>query len=175
MNPAARHDRSARRYVRLPILIAALLLVVSMVLTGSGLTGTTQAQAERGAIPSLTLDSNAPGQLLITWETPNPHPTDYRLRWANASLGFLSHKDSNEAERGNVYAAAYATTLTLNDLTPGENHRVQLRARYYNADRSVHEWGGPWTPVATTRVRAHQPYHGKKHGLGGIHHPDNLN
>ena len=66
MNPAARHDRSARRYVRLPILIAALLLVVSMVLTGSGLTGTTQAQAERGAIPSLTLDSNAPGQLLIT-------------------------------------------------------------------------------------------------------------
>ena len=133
------------------------------------------AQAERGAISSLTLPSSEPGN----WSSPgkpltrNPRTTG--SAGPRPGLDFLSHKDSNEAERGNVYAAAYATTLTLNDLTPGENHRVQLRARYYNADRSVHEWGGPWTPVATTRVRAHQPYHGKKHGLGGIHHPDNLN
>ena len=157
MNPAARHDRSARRYVRLPILIAALLLVVSMVLTGSGLTGTTQAQAERGAIPSLTLDSNAPGQLLITWETPNPHPTDYRLRWANASLGFLSHKDSNEAERGNVYPAGDETTLTLNNLSPGEDYKVQLRVRYYDGEHSASRWSGPWTPTAATRVMDDPP------------------
>ena len=100
MNPAGPPAPSARRYVRVLIVIAALLLVVSMVLTGSGLTGTTQAQAERGAIPSMNLDSDEPGQLVITWETSDPHPTDYRLSWAHSSLGFLSYRDSNEAERG---------------------------------------------------------------------------
>ncbi len=142
---------------RLPILIAALLLVASMAFIGSGIAGTAQAQAERGAIPSLNLASSEPGQLVITWETPEPAPTDYRLSWAYSSLDFPSYRDPNVAEKGNLYPAGDATTLTLDDLTPGENYKVQLRARYYNADRSVHEWSGPWTATATKRVKNHPP------------------
>ena len=157
MNAAARRDPSARGWVRLSILIAALLLVAAMVLSVSGLAGTAQGQAESGAIPSVALDSNEPGQLVITWGTPEQAPTDYRLSWAYSSLDFPSYRDSNEAEKGNLYPAGDATTLTLNDLTPGEEYKVQLRARYYNADRSVHEWSGPWTATATQRVKNHPP------------------
>ena len=157
MNAAARRDPSARGWVRLSILIAALLLVAAMVLSGSGLAGTAQGQAGSGAIPSVALVSNEPGQLVITWQAPDPAPTDYRIIWTHTSLDYLSYKDSNEAERGNVYPVGGVTTLTLNDLTPGENYKVQIRARYYNADRSVHERSGPWTAVATQRVKNHPP------------------
>ena len=157
MNAAARRDPSARGWVRLSILIAALLLVAAMVLSVSGLAGTAQGQAESGAIPSVALVSNEPGQLVITWQAPDPAPTDYRIIWTHTSLDYLSYKDSNEAERGNVYPVGGVTTLTLNDLTPGENYKVQIRARYYNADRSVHERSGPWTAVATQRVKNHPP------------------
>ena len=152
MNAAARRDPSARGWVRLSILIAALLLVAAMVLSVSGLAGTAQGQAESGAIPSVALDSNEPGQLVITWQAPDPAPTDYRIIWAHTSLEFLSYKDSNEAERGNVYPAGGVTTLTLNGLTPGEDYKVQMRSRYYNADRSVHQSSGPWTATATFQV-----------------------
>ena len=157
MNAAARRDPSARGWVGLSVLIAALLLVAGTVLTGSGLAGTAEGQGERGAIPSLTLDSNEPGQLVITWETPDPVPTDYRIRWANASMGFPSYNAPNEPERGNSHPAGDANTLTLDNLTPGENYKVQIRARYYNADRTVHERSGPWTPTATQWVKAHPP------------------
>ena len=157
MNAAARRDPSARGWVRLSILIAALLLVAAMVLSVSGLAGTAQGQAGSGAIPSVALDSNEPGQLVITWQAPDPAPTDYRIIWTHTSLDYLSYKDSNEAERGNVYPVGGVTTLTLNDLTPGEEYKVQIRARYYNADRSVHERSGPWTAVATQRVKNHPP------------------
>ena len=157
MNAAARRAPSARGWVRLSILIAALLLVAAMVLSVSGLAGTAQGQAGSGAIPSVALVSNEPGQLVITWQAPDPAPTDYRIIWTHTSLDYLSYKDSNEAERGNVYPVGGVTTLTLNDLTPGENYKVQIRARYYNADRSVHERSGPWTAVATQRVKNHPP------------------
>ena len=157
MNAAVPPVPYARRCVRLPILVAALLLVVGTVLTGSGLSRTAQAQAERGAVPSLTLASSEPGQLAITWETPEPEPTDYRLTWAHTSLGFLSYKHANEAQRGNVHPAGNETTMTPNNLSPGGEYKVKLRARYYNADRSVHEWSGPWTPPATNRVMDDPP------------------
>ena len=32
-----------------------------------------------------------------------------------------------------------------------------MRARYYNADRSVHKSSGPWTNLATQRVKDHPP------------------
>ena len=57
------------------------------------LTGNAHAQAGNDSIPSLTLDSNEPGQLVINWQAPDPAPTDYRLSWTNSSLEFLSYKD----------------------------------------------------------------------------------
>ena len=150
------HPTASR--TRLPILIAAWLFIIAATVTmSSGLPGTAQAQAERGAIPSLNLASSEPGQLVITWETPDPAPTDYRLRWAPATGDFLSYKDVNEVERGNLYPLGGVTSLTLNNLTPGDNYKVQMRSRYYNADRSVRESSGPWTNTATQRVKDHPP------------------
>ena len=143
---------------RLPILMAAWLFIIAATVTmSSGLPGVVQAQAERGAIPSLNLASNAPGQLIITWETPDPAPTDYRLTWAPTSENFLSYRDDNETQRGNLYPLGDVNTLTLNNLTPGDSYKVQMRSRYYNADRSVHESSGPWTNTATQRVKDHPP------------------
>ena len=150
------HPSASR--TRLPILIAAWLFIIAATVTmSSGLPGTVQAETEQGTIPSLTLDSTEPGQLIITWETPDPAPTDYRLRWAPATGDFLSYKDDNEAERGNLYPLRDVTTLTLNNLTPGDSYKVQIRSRYYNADRSVHESSGPWTNTATQRVKNNPP------------------
>ena len=142
---------------KLPIMIAAWLLVAVIALIGSGLTGNAHAQAGNDSIPSLTLDSNEPGQLVINWQTPEQAPTDYRIRWANSSIGFPSYNSPNEAERGNEYPLAGVTTLTLNNLTPGDSYKVQIRSRYYNADRSVHESSGPWTATTTQRVKNHPP------------------
>ena len=150
------HPSASR--TRLPILIAAWLFIIAATITmSSGLPGTVQAETEQGTIPSLTLHSSEPGQLVITWETPDPAPTDYRLRWTPTNENFLSYRDVNEVERGNLYPLGGVTSLTLNNLTPGESYKVQMRSRYYNADRSVHESSGPWTNTATQRVKDHPP------------------
>ena len=133
-------------------MIAAWLLVAVIALIGSGLTGNAHAQAGSDVIPSITLDSNQPGQLVITWATPDPAPTDYRIRWANTNLGFPSYSAANEPERGNEYPLVDVNTLTLSNLTPGDSYKVKIRSRYYNADRSVHKSSGPWTQVMTQRV-----------------------
>ena len=72
-------------------------------------------------------------------------------------LGFPSYSAANEAERGNEYPLGDVTTLTLNNLAPGDSYKVQIRSRYYNADRSVRESSGPWTATATQRVKDHPP------------------
>ena len=150
-------DRTPSR-TRLPILIAAWLFIIAATITmSSGLPGTAQAQAERGAIPALNLTSSEPGQLVISWETPAPEPTDYRIRWANTDLGWPSWSGTNETERANEYPLGGVTSLTLNNLTPGDSYKVQIRSRYYNADRSVHESSGPWTATATQRVKNNPP------------------
>ena len=150
------HPTASR--TRLPILIAAWLFIIAATVTmSSGLPGTAQAQAERGAIPSLTLHSTEPGQLVISWESPDPAPTDYRIRWANTDLGWPSWSGTNETERANEYPLGGVTSLTLNNLTPGDSYKVQIRSRYYNADRSVHESSGPWTNTATQRVKNNPP------------------
>ena len=139
-----------------PLALVAMVVGVALFIA-YGLAGTAHVQAESGAIPSLTLDSNEPGQLVINWQAPDPAPTDYRLSWANSSLEFLSYKDSNEAQRGNVYPAGGVTTLTLNNLTPGDTYKVQMRSRYYNGDGSGRQSSGPWTATATQRVKNHPP------------------
>ena len=142
---------------RVSTLALAVMVVVVALFIAYGPAVPTMAQAERGAITSVTLDSHQPGQLVITWATPDPAPTDYRVSWAHTSLGFLSYKDSNEAQRANEYPAAGVNTLTINDLTPGDTYKVQMRSRYYNADRSVRAWSGPWTATTTQRVKNHPP------------------
>ena len=57
------HPSASR--ARLPILIAAwLFIIAATVIITSGLPGAVQAETERGAIPSLTLESSKPGQMV---------------------------------------------------------------------------------------------------------------
>ena len=150
------HPSASR--TRLPILIAAWLFIIAATVTmSSGLPGAVQAETERGAIPSLTLESSKPGQMVIIWETPEPTPTDYRVRWSPTNAKFLSYKDDNEAERGNLYPLSGVNTLTVNNLTPGEEYKVHMRSRYYEGEHSDSQWSGPWTQIATQRVKDHPP------------------
>ena len=71
--------------------------------------------------------------------------------------GFMSYKDANEVERGNLYPAGDVNTLTLNNLTPGEEYKVHIRSRYYDGEHSDSRWSGPWTEVVTQRVKDHPP------------------
>ena len=146
--------RSLRKIT--PLALAALVVTIALLITYIP-NVPAMAQAKNGAIPSLALASSEPGQLVITWETPDPAPTDYRVRWAPTSENFLSYRDDNEAQRGNLYPLGDVTTLTLSNLTPGESYKVQIRSRYYNADRSVRKSSGPWTQVMTQRVMDHPP------------------
>ena len=155
-NTTTQHQQSDSQ-ARMPNWIAVLLIAASMMFIGSALTGPALAQGEHEAIPSITLDSNEPGQLIINWQAPDAAPTDYRIMWANTNLRFLSYKNPNESERANEYPLAGVTTLTLNNLTPGDSYKVKIRSRYYNADRSVHKSSGPWTNLATQRVKDHPP------------------
>ena len=150
----ARARRSLRRFTTLAL--AAMVAAVALLIT-YGPAVPTMAQAEPDAIPSITLDSNQPGQLVITWQPPQQAPTDYRIRWTNTNLNWLSWKDDDEAQRANEYPLAGVTTLTLNDLTPGDTYKIQMRSRYYNADRTARQKSGPWTDTATQRVKNHPP------------------
>ena len=95
--------------------------------------------------------------MVVTWEIPETTPTDYRISWAQSSLNFPSYKDSNGPEKGTLYPLGSETTLTLDNLTPGVDYKIHMRARYYNADRSEHLSSGPWTDAVTQRVRDHPP------------------
>ena len=133
----------------------AALIVAAALLIGSWLVVPAMAQTEHGVIPPIVLESNEPGQLVITWETPDPKPTDYRLKWAHSSLSYLSYRYDNEPQRGNDYPEI--NTFTLNNLTPGETYKVQLRSRYYDADKSTSRPSGPWTATATQQIKNNPP------------------
>ena len=96
----------------------------------------------------VTLASDAPGTLTVSWETPSLAPTDYRLRWAPVESGFLSWKDDNETDRGNAYPAGDATSLTLSGLPEGTEFKVQLRARYHKGGYKKSPWSGPWAEAS---------------------------
>ena len=61
------------------------------------------AQEERGSIPGLTLTSNSPGELTISWGGPEPVPSDYRIAWAPVGGGLpLARGRRREGGRGNA-------------------------------------------------------------------------
>ena len=151
--------RSLRRFAR-PAAAVALIIAYGPALLA-------MAQAQRGAIASVSLASDAAGQLVITWEAPESAPTDYRIAWANVELDWLSYEADNEDARGNEYPLAGVTTLTLDGLTPGDTYKVQMRSRYYNANRTVHEQSGPWTDVMTQRANTAPPEPESEETTGG--------
>ena len=132
-----------------------MLAIVIATLAIGGFTA--EAQGQPGTINNLSLTTISPGELTITWDTPNPVPSDYRLRWAEESLDFLSHSAPNEANRGSDYPEDQDTSITLTDLTKGSTFKVQIRTRYTSGGDNDGPWSGPWTTAATQRVKDDPP------------------
>ena len=116
--------------------IAVMAMITALLLGGM----TAQAQSNNGAITGLTLKSDTPGTLTLSWNTPNPAPTDYRVNWARSSD---NHPSWTSAD-GNRYPAATNKTLTLTDLDHDTDYKVQIRTRYYRGDHRAIPRSGPW-------------------------------
>ena len=108
-------------------------------------------------MPNLRLSSASPGELTISWDAPDPAPSDYRVIWAKQDLGFLSYSAANEANRGNEYPGGAETTITLTGLTKGATFKVQARTRYTSGGDNNGPWSGPWTATVTARVQDDPP------------------
>ena len=137
--------------------VAATLMLFGVIAAGGGLAMPAQAQSGSGAVPNLRLSSASPGQLTITWDAPDPAPSDYRVIWAKQGLDFLSYKATNEANRGNEYPSGDETSITLTGLAKGATFKVQSRARYTSGGDNDGPWSGPWTDTVTTRVKDDPP------------------
>ncbi|MDE0604637.1 MAG: hypothetical protein OXI18_09570, partial [bacterium] len=67
-----RRPALGRRRMLLAALLAASGLATAL------MAGSLSAQeAERGSVPGLTLTSDNPGELVISWSDPDPAPSDY--------------------------------------------------------------------------------------------------
>ena len=144
---------SLATFRNLALMAALLAVATALILIGTA----TQAQASNGAVPNLQLSSATPGELTITWDTPDPAPSDYRVIWAKQDLDFLSYKNSNEANRGNEYPSGSERSITLTGLTKGQTFKVKSRARYTSGGQNNGSWSGPWTGTITTRVKDDPP------------------
>ena len=125
----------------LPVRRLTFVVLLLAAAAFGGVFAVAQAQEAEGAISGLTLSSDSPGTLTVSWDTPSPAPSDYRLRWAPAESDYLSWKDDNETDRGNEYPAGDATSLTLSGLSEETEYKVQVRARYNDGDAP---WSGSW-------------------------------
>ena len=134
---------------------ALLLLVAVLFVCMTGLVGGTAWADAPGEIPNLSLSSNAPGELTITWNAPATTPEDYRVAWAKNDLSYLAWDASNETHRGSAYPSATATSHTLTGLTGGETYKVRMRSRYNTG--TSEGWSGPWTTKATVTVSSPPP------------------
>ena len=108
-------------------------------------TATPEPTPVPGAINGLTLGSETPGTLTVSWDAPSPQPTDYRLRWAPDGSDYLPWSDDDETDRGNAYPGGGDTSLTLSGLSEGTEYKVQVRARYNDGAHKDSPWSGPWT------------------------------
>ena len=99
-----------------------------------------------GAITGLTLTSDAPGTLTVSWEAASPTPTDYRVDWAKSTEEYKSWK----VDEGHKYPAPTATTVTIADLEHDTEYKIRMRARYYRGEHEGKSWGGPWATATIT-------------------------
>ena len=105
-----------------------------------------QAQGDDGAITGLTLTSDAPGTLTVSWDTASPTPTDYRVDWAKSTEQYKSWK----VDEGHIYPTPDDTTATITDLGHDTEYKIRMRARYYKGEHMGKSWGGPWATATIT-------------------------
>ena len=110
-----------------------------------------QVQQDDGSISALTLTSDTPGTLDVSWDAPTgAAPTDYRVNWARLGEGYPSWTD----DTANLHPTT--TSQQLIDLDEGVEYKVRVRARYYDGARAENPWSGPWAE-ATRQVAAEPP------------------
>ena len=128
---------------RLPLLAALLLAAATF---GGVFFGIVQAQDADGAITGLTLASDSPGELTVSWDMPSPAPTDHRVDWAKSGESYQSYK----VDEGHVYPEGSVTTVTITDLEAGTEYKVRMRARYNQGEHADSPWSGPWQVASLT-------------------------
>ena len=135
-----RSSRPARK-----LMLAAFVLAV---VTFGVVPAVVQAQQDDGAISALTLTSDSPGTLDVSWEAPTgAAPTDYRVNWARSGEDYPPWTDNT----ANLHPTT--TSQQLTDLDEGVEYKVRVRARYHDGP-----WSGPWAEA--TRQVAAQPSSG---------------
>ena len=127
------------------------VMLLAAIIVGTLYVEVAQAQVVDGTITGLTLSSDAPGTLTVSWETASPTPTDYRVDWAKSTEEYKSWT----VDDGHVYPAATATTATITDLDHDTEYKIRMRARYYTGEHSDNSWGGPW--ATATIIVAGEP------------------
>ena len=101
------------------------------------------------AVTGLSLTSDAPGELTATWNAPADAADDYRFGWAKVGEPWPSWDDSD----GNLYPTA--TSVTILDLDPGVEYKVQVRARF--GQNTSNPRSGPWARGTITLAAAPPP------------------
>ena len=138
----ARSSRPARK-----LMLAALVLAVA---TFGVVPAVATAQQDDGSISALTLTSDTPGVLDVSWDAPTgAEPTDYRVNWARSGEDYPPWTDNT----ANLHPTT--TSQQLTDLDEGVEYKVRVRARYYDGARAENPWSGPWAEA--TRQIATQP------------------
>ena len=141
---------SQTRKVTILALMATLLTLVYIFgaspYANDGTFRTLQAQGSNGTITGLTLTSDTPGTLTVSWDTTSPVPTDHRVDWAKTGEDYQSWK----VDDGHLYPAPTATSVTIADLEHDTEYKIRLRTRYYRGEYEGKSWGGPWATDTIT-------------------------
>ena len=145
MNNLSQTILQAKAFQSWRLVLMAIILLAAAATSGLYM-GTVQAQSSRGAITGLTLTSDAPGTLTVSWEAASPTPTDYRVDWAKSDEDYQSWK----VDEGHLYPAETATAATITDLDHDTEYKIRMRARYYRGEHEGKSWGGPWAADTIT-------------------------
>ena len=131
------------------LLMTLAVLFMTAATLGGVFFGVAQAQDADGAVNGLTLSSDSPSELTVSWDTPSPAPTDYRVDWAKSGESYQSYT----VNEGHVYPAGTATAVTITGLEAGAEYKARIRARYHDGEHADSPWSGPWAE-ASLRVAA---------------------
>ena len=113
---------------------------------------TAEPTPEPGAITGLTMTSDRPGHLWVSWDEASPAPTEYRLNWAPVDESFPAW---NSNEGGNLWLPSRTAQDFSNLVEAGVTYKLQMRAIYKTGPNAP--WSGPWSAETTKRVRNNPP------------------
>ena len=144
MNPPSQPAPQTRAFQSWQLVFIAVMLLVTVAIS-TFYFSSVQAESH-GAITGLTLSSDTPGALTVSWDAASPTPTDYRVDWAKSDEDYQSWK----VDEGHKYLAPTVTTVTIADLEHNTEYKIRMRARYYRDEHEGKSWGGPWATATIT-------------------------